>query len=391
MSRRVAVAFSNMVNPGWPAGGQYLYNLLCALKSCGINIEAVLRVIPGTPSENFGMLNGLIERVFEYPPPVPAWAERLPREVRRRLSLTLHPEERALRRSKIDAQFLFLEPGNARHVPSATWLTDFQHLHFPEFFTREELEDRAHLFSAAAHRSKLVVLSSQDAFDDFRLMAPDAVHKARILSFVAQVPASVYQVDLGDVVGRYHLPDRFFFLPNQFWRHKNHQAVIQAVEIARTQANDVTVVCSGGTNDYRNPSYFDVLLNDIATRNLHDNIRLLGFIPREHLLPLMRQSLAVLQPSLFEGWSTSVEEAKSLGKQVILSDIPVHREQDPPSGLYFSPTSPSELARLLLRLHNEKQPGPDLPLEQSAKENLRDRTETFARSFYEIISEMIAA
>ena len=60
-------------------------------------------------------------------------------------------------------------------------------------------------------------------------------------------------------------------------------------------------------------------------------------LPRAHVFRLMRQSLAVLQPSLFEGWSTSVEEAKSVGKRMILLDIPVHREQDPPRALFFDP------------------------------------------------------
>ena len=131
------------------------------------------------------------------------------------------------------------------------------------------------------------------------------------------------------------------------------------------------------------------MLSDIAAYDLQNNIRILGRIPREHVLPLMRQSIAVLQPSLFEGWSTSVEEVKSLGKQIILSDIPIHREQNPTSGLYFLPTSPSELAVLLLKLYTEKQPGPDLQLEQSAKQSMRDRTQVFAQTFYNIITELV--
>ncbi|TIN29445.1 hypothetical protein [Mesorhizobium sp.] len=34
----------------------------------------------------------------------------------------------------------------------------------------------------------------------------------------------------------------------------------------------------------------------------------------------------LLKPSHIEGWSTTVEEAKSLGTPMLLSDIPLHRE-----------------------------------------------------------------
>lgn len=44
--------------------------------------------------------------------------------------------------------------------------------------------------------------------------------------------------------------------------------------------------------------------------------------------PMMTTN-ALLNPSRFEGWSTTVEEAKAAGTPMILSDIPVHREQAP--------------------------------------------------------------
>lgn len=48
-----------------------------------------------------------------------------------------------------------------------------------------------------------------------------------------------------------------------------------------------------------------------------------------------RQAVANINPSLFEGWSTTVEEAKAIGKPVALSGILVHREQNPGQARYF--------------------------------------------------------
>jgi hypothetical protein len=36
----------------------------------------------------------------------------------------------------------------------------------------------------------------------------------------------------------------------------------------------------------------------------------------------------------------TVEETKSIGKTIVLSDIPIHREQAPASALYFDPSTP---------------------------------------------------
>lgn len=70
----------------------------------------------------------------------------------------------------------------------------------------------------------------------------------------------------------------------------------------------------------------------------------LGLIPYQDVAALMQGAVAMINPSLFEGWSTTVEEAKSLGKRIILSNIPVHMEQNPERGLFFEPHNPEALA-----------------------------------------------
>jgi len=300
-------------------------------------------------------------------------------------------EDQILRKNRIDVQFLKVNPGAAKHIPSAIWLPDFQHVHYPNYFPQAELDFRAHFYPDSARKARRVILSSHSALNDLKKIAPDAVSKARILSFVAQIDNSVYENDPLSVADDYHLPRKFFFLPNQFWQHKNHRVVIKALSLACRENPQMTVVCSGVFYDHRNPMYFDTILSDIAQMGLYSNVRILGRIPRMDFYMLMRQSLAVLQPSLFEGWGTIVEEAKSLGKQIILSDIPVHREQNPPSAVFFDPHQPEELAQLLLQCFQEKDGGPDLELEARARQALPDRTAEFADTFRNIIMEMVNA
>ena len=83
-------------------------------------------------------------------------------------------------------------------------------------------------------------------------------------------------------------------------------------------------------------------------------------------MQLMRRSLAVIQPSLFEGWSTVVEDARALGKRIAISDIPVHLEQHPPGARVFARDSAESLAAILAEWWTTLAPGPE-PSEAAAQ------------------------
>ena len=58
----------------------------------------------------------------------------------------------------------------------------------------------------------------------------------------------------------------------------------------------------------------------------------------------------MLNPSLFEGWSTTVEEARAMGTPMVLSDLEVHREQMDDAAIYFERNSALSLANALDRI-----------------------------------------
>ena len=65
----------------------------------------------------------------------------------------------------------------------------------------------------------------------------------------------------------------------------------------------------------------------------------------------MRAAALIIQPSFFEGWSTSIEDSKALGRPLVCSDIPVHREQVPDALGFFDPMKPEILADLLAKIY----------------------------------------
>lgn len=134
---------------------------------------------------------------------------------------------------------------------------------------------------------------------------------------------------------------------NQFWAHKDHETVFRAVAHLAEQGVMVTVVCTGEPQDFRNPSYFPYLQGVVRELGIDDQIVITGKVSRAEQILLMCHAQAVIQPSLFEGWSTVLEDARALGKQVIASDFPVHLEQNLFGARYFKQRDSVDLSQHL--------------------------------------------
>jgi glycosyltransferase involved in cell wall biosynthesis len=232
------------------------------------------------------------------------------------------------------------------------WIPDFQILHYPQLWAEKDIQKWNTLLYNLAHYSDKIVLSSNDAFKDFASFLPKYQDKVEVLQFVSQPPKLVNALSLKELQEKYKFDTNFFYLPNQFWQHKNHKVVFEACLLLKKKGVNVTIVCSGLMQDFRSKDnqYVDNLLNFIKDNNLQSNIKTLGLVEYNDVLSLMENSLAIINPSFFEGWSSTVEESKSMGKKIVLSNIPVHVEQKPAHSLYFDPNNAFELSNILEQL-----------------------------------------
>jgi len=387
-TRPLRIAFGNLCQRGWIAGCHYLKNLFLALEMLDEPPERYLIVGDDARDDSYEMLLPHLTGVLHYPPRRP-FAERARYALQARSGLPLgavNPMAYLLRDAGIDVVFASKSLGSDFGLPLMIWIPDFQHLHLPQFFSEEDRQRRSQRYTTWSRLADRVVLSSQHARDDLHSFAPEQANKARVLPFVAQVSQTTE--DPAQVAAQYHLPDRFIYLPNQFWAHKNHALVVEALALLRESHPEIVVVCSGNIVDSRQPMHINHLLTRAAQAGIHRQLHLLGMIPFAHILPLMRQSVAVLNPSLFEGWSTTVEEVKSLGKAILLSDIPVHREQNPPAATFFEPYDPQALADALVHAYAEHPPGPDGALEARARDAFPQRAKAFGEQFLAIAREI---
>ena len=234
------------------------------------------------------------------------------------------------------------------------WIPDFQEIYLPHFFEKEELEFRYHQHQTIAKEEKHIIFSSKDAEKDFYSLFPTSSVNSNVLNFAVTHPKYEH-LSINNLLEKYNLPRDYFFAPNQFWKHKNQTVILEAVKIAKQNGVAISVVFSGKMHDYRNTEYTESLINFVKEDKLKENIFFLGFIDRSEQLKLMKESIAIIQPSLFEGWSTVVEDAKVMNKYIILSDLSVHKEQIEANVSFFSPHNSLELSKLL-QLYSKQEP-----------------------------------
>lgn len=279
----------------------------------------------------------------------------------------------------------------SKKIKYINWIPDFQYLHYSDLWSKAQLSATEKLHRKLIIKSDAIVLSSDAAFNDFKINHLKYQDKVSVLNFVSQPDQELEvlfnNVECEQIKDLYKINRPFFYCPNQFWSHKNHYVIFEAVKLLKDRGFDPLVLTSGLMNDYRNGANHVEYLEQFVTDNsLDDNILFLGLIPYKHVVKLILMADCIINPSLFEGWSSSVEEAKIFGKKILLSNILVHIEQAPKFGIYFDPRNPTDLSNKMEDLINESK-NEEIDLKQ-LRADLNERTRIFAFKYFEILNNL---
>lgn len=253
------------------------------------------------------------------------------------------------------------DPFNFLENKAIYWIPDFQECYYPNYFSEHELQKRKVRGLNVIKSSAPLVLSSKSCYDDFnKFFSLNKKEKVYIVPFVSDIEKELENIsdsNCEETLKKYSLlGKKIVLISNQFWQHKNHIVVLKAIkELCLSHPNcDLHFVFTGGLKDYRNPNYFKKLTDYIEDENVKQKLTILGFIDRHEQLVLMKKSKFIIQPSLFEGWGTVVEDAKVLNKLILLSDIPIHHEQMNENCLLFNPDDSLELVSKIIEMSEMK-------------------------------------
>jgi glycosyltransferase involved in cell wall biosynthesis len=256
-------------------------------------------------------------------------------------------------------------------VPYVYWLSDLQNRHLTDYYTPGQLEAIEASVTEESRKAALVMLSSNAAMRDLERFFPEIVPKARVVFPVSAPTAEWFACDPAEVATRLGLPDRFLVVSNQICAHKNHAVILEAVRRLNGEGTRITVVCTGLRQDYRDPAFFSSLQARVDAMGLAGQVRFVGALPRAEQVALMRRAIGVAQPSEFEGWGSAMSDAKVLGRPILASDLPVHREHGAAVRAYLEPHDAEAWSREIRNLWLHGSLGPDLEAEARALESAR--------------------
>ena len=387
----IGIGFEIMRGSGatWRGGAIHFANWMHALRLTFPHDARLYLVeaLHGTPPPE--ELLPLVERVVSYPTLKRFSAQWVLNHAQRRLFKTDLQPDRVLRAQGVDTLICgVLE--RTTSLPTFALLTDFQHRHLPEFFDASEIAWRDAAFAKTAARATGIIVSGENVRADVEKFAPQFAHQVSIVPPTTFIPPEIYARSPHEILDAYTLPRKFVYLPNQFWQHKNHLRAFEAVRQLKQRGEEIFLVCTGYGGDSRNLLYFSQVLQTISQWGLRDNIALLGSVPRADVFALIRQAAFVLNPSRFEGYGLSLDEARSVGKRALVSDLPAHREQDAPCVEYFDPQNANELAEKLSAMWQNSQPGPDEELEARARAEQPTRMRVSAETLMQMVKKGIA-
>jgi glycosyltransferase involved in cell wall biosynthesis len=290
-----------------------------------------------------------------------------------------------LSRNRIDLLSHSTYLGSGSSIKTLPWLYDFQFMHLPEYWTPKQIRWSEIRYKNACKFGDGIIVSSNDACLDLKSFAPWCEKPKYVLQFVSNPVDFERLPDESDLRARYSLPNAYFHLSNQFWSNKNHRLVIDALALLKKEGVDTVVACTGKPFDTRMPRYFDELMAYCEEKGVKESFRVLGIVPHADLQGLMAYSTAVINPSRFEGWNTSVEEAKTMHKRLLLSDIPVHREQAPGNARFFNFNDYKALANCMTQVLEEDHI--DFS-QEDVSEDYQRRLQAYGRRYLDIVTNL---
>ena len=224
-------------------------------------------------------------------------------------------------------------------MPCVSIVYDLQHITYPEFFTPEQrLNRQRHIQDACARSDRVVCISE---YVRTTLLASVDVYAERVVT----IPLGLLQEFSGarnGVVERLGLSEGDFLLyPANFWPHKNHTRLFEALRIYRQTHPDsqLKLVCTGAPNALMRTL-------EVAAESLlpSGTVVFAGYVREAALASLLDACTAVIYPSLYEGFGMPVLEAMARGKPVLCSNVTSLPEVAGDAAIYFDPTDPGQIA-----------------------------------------------
>ncbi|HEX9961185.1 MAG TPA: glycosyltransferase family 1 protein [Pyrinomonadaceae bacterium] len=238
-------------------------------------------------------------------------------------------------------------------VPTVYNPHDLQHLHYPDFFSPEEIERREIIYPAACRAAESVVVASDFVKRDVVRNYGLAEDKVQVIHWSPpETNLEKFTEDEARLLsGKYELPAAPFALyPAMTWEHKNHIRLLEAVALLRERENlRINIVCTGHKN-----AFWSNIERRLRELRLEAQVKFTGVVAHRELSALYLQTQFVIIPTLFEAASAPLFEAWQHKAAAACSSVTSLPEQAADAALLFNPFSVEEIADALKRMATDE-------------------------------------
>jgi len=229
-------------------------------------------------------------------------------------------------------------PGFGIHIPTFVTIHDLKYLLFPEFF-KHKLKPLYYnwIIKKGMFQATYIIAVSKATKEDIASLGV-ASDKIKV----------IYEAPTISCKEKQTLPDRlkgkgFFLFVGENRPHKNVERIITAFKEVKKQNVEENVHCVFVGTKYAK----------LAARNTDDMIIFMDVVDEPTLCSLYKYALALVYPSLYEGFGLPILEAMQLHIPVITSDCSSMPEVAGNAALFVDPRKEDQIASAMLSIIND--------------------------------------
>lgn len=201
------------------------------------------------------------------------------------------------------------------NIPAIVTIYDIIPLIFPRLFrARDAILLNFHIRQSIKRADLVLTISNsskQDIMKYFKI-ASDKIKVVYLPKDPLFYPRDKKQID--KVLDSYGIKEQYFLCVGNIEPRKNLLRVLKAFSSIGSRNSCQLVIVGQHLTDYRR------ILLEVSRMNLDDRVKLIGFVTDEELAALYSGSVALVYPSLYEGFGLPLLEAMACGCPVISSN-----------------------------------------------------------------------
>ena len=210
---------------------------------------------------------------------------------------------------------------------------DSGHLQYPQFPESRNnyysFENKEYLYKLLLKKSSYVITDSIE--NKLNLIKQYNVEENKINLIYSEPAIDLLKINENKIASKKEIKSKFdiknqeyIFYPAQFWPHKNHVYILEAISILKKKFNKDISVVFAGKNKFNNLNHIKNISNSLE---INDHVTYAGFVNSEDLYFLYKHAIALVIPTYFGPTNHLPIEGFFVGTPVIYSDLWSETEQ----------------------------------------------------------------